>query len=1268
MFDDIYSIDEVDQLISSKQKTLEDYNKILSSTNNISNDTSKQAQMNKIQASIDGIKEELNGLNERRKTLGQEIKLKELLEERINTKKEIEELVSANDKLIEEMNKTHENRHEELDEEYLEKMNNIEKSVKSTNGKIRELDLRVAKIDSILDYFSEDEIKSTYELINRENISLTEENNEENITKEEKVEEVTPAIQEIVDMVVEYYRYNEKEEELVAESNSLKDEIAKLNNEKEASPEKAPIIDTRIGMINEILSSNDFYINKLKDWKQDIDIAMMRYPEEENAKAFEYVKNNKTSIVQQMNNEVGAEIIIDIDKLEDKWNKVINNKDATTEEIYKYSSELASAYQKQIKRYDTLLEKNLFAPSEYKNIIRHEKRNCESSLSYYQQISDETKPEEEFTFVDYTVEQLQEEILVAQEKINETEEKLDEAAKNKEYFTNEAIRLSNELREKNEELISIINEYQGNDAKEFKELEIEQAKRRLEIATENKLKYENITKDLEEELSQTKTLVSRNQELLNDRIVSAKDLEGLKSETPEQREEFDPEVHTVVLDPFLENEPEPFNPNIHTLVLDPYVDTEPEPVQPVRSEPTPVVTSEPTNREPRVLEQILVDIYTDKETGNPINVTHIQRKRLERSNISVTRNFVNDVKNGNTLYNIMSFVPAVIIHAPVSLLQKFSGWILTTKRTRDKVDKIRKNIQDLPDEDKKVLFQKYKNARAFEDRAKGADGIIKEEAMEYLRTKEIAPKVNEAGNIFTEAFESYKLYKKYTNVIEQLENGLPLEAVKAIPGKVVNVENATKEDLINTLKEVRTSIVAGQVAKIRRFQELNDELAELYSGSGLHSIEEEERAKSTMMNEKGKRFATDVGTADDFEGRKMRANVQGALKEALNDGKDLDALLLFVKNEQLKLNASEQGMTYVRILKGNPLIPEGIPIFPAGIGEKGTINYMPIAQEMDYRPDPFIRNMISTLAITTTLVNSINQIHQNVQASKINAENSKIEADIHAHGKELESHQDALNEGMSQQRELSFAAERNQTELHDQYWNPNANYSVDDPAHHLDLRDAYKTVNNNINKINDKVASGDLTSVEGLNQIRELNNQVHSQYVGVLKESLPNIQKYAEAHPEFDYNVLIPSIKKMIDNPHGLDAENQALLDSIQTGGSLQEIAIKELPSNIALPIIGLGGAALITGYAASLAQKGFNKTEDTLSQYVEDSIKLDKELAELRIKNNPNLTQEQTVEPVSTEREPNRVSQELFEQMMRESLGESSELQQEPVRSMVHK
>ena len=79
--------------------------------------------------------------------------------------------------------------------------------------------------------------------------------------------------------------------------------------------------------------------------------------------------------------------------------------------------------------------------------------------------------------------------------------------------------------------------------------------------------------------------------------------------------------------------------------------------------------------------------------------------------------------------------------------------------------------------------------------------------------------------------------------------------------------------------------------------ELNDELAELYSGSGLHGLEEEDRAKSSMMNEKGKRFATDVGTADDFEGRKMRADVQGALKEALDEGKDLESLLLFVKNE-----------------------------------------------------------------------------------------------------------------------------------------------------------------------------------------------------------------------------------------------------------------------------------------------------------------------------------------------------------------------------------
>ena len=1307
MFDDIYSIDELDQLISSKQKTIEDYNKILASTDSIKDESIKKSQIAIIQSSIDKVNEELNGLYGRRKTLGQEIKLKDLLKEKINNQKERQELLSTKDKQIEEINELSKGKafNEDYNDDEFDKLSKLDNSTREIDKKIKELDYRIAKINSILDYFSENEIKSTYEQINRENTSLIEENNKENITKEEKDEEVTPAMQEIINMVVDYFRYNEKEEELVSESNSLKDDIDKLNKEKKASPEKASIIDTRISMINGIISSNDIYIKKLEDWKQDIDIAMMRYPEEENAKAFKYVQDNKTAIFNKTKSEVGAEIFIDIDKLEHKWDEIKNNKDATNEEIYKYSSELASAYQKQINRYDTLLEKYTSAPLEYKEVVRNEKRKCELSLSYYQQISNEHKLEEPTTFVDYTVEQLQEEILTAQEKINETENKLDEAAKNKEFFTSEALRLSKELRDKNEELINIINEYQGTDAKELKELEIEQAKRRLELASENKLKYENITKELGEELSQTKALITRNQELINDRIVSTKDLAELtpaKSEEPAAPESI---VYTQVLDPFFEPSREP----VQHITLEPAQPADPEPAQPVTPEsaqpanpepaqsvtpepaqpanpepaqpvtpepaqpadpePTPTVSSEPVQREGRVLEQILVDIYTDKDTGDPINVTHIQRKRLERSNISVTRNFVNDVKNGNTLYNVMAFIPALIIHAPMSLFQKISGIVLTTQRTKDKVAKIRKNIQDLPDEDKKVLFKKYKNAKAFEDRAKGADGIIREEAMEYLRTKEIAPRVKQAGNIFTEAFESYKLYKKYTNIIDQLENGLSIEAVKAIPGKKVNIKDVTKEDLIKTLKEVREKIVIGQAAKIKKFQQLNDELSDLYSGSGLHAIEEEERAKSSKMNERGKRFATDVGTADGWEERKERANVQAALREALTENKDLESLLLFVKSEQKKFNASKQGKVYVRILKDNPLIPEGIPIFPAGIGEIGTINYIPYSKEMDYRPDPFIRNMISTLAITATLANSISQIHQNIQADKINADNTKIEADIHAKGKELESHQDALNDGMADQRELAFTAERNHTELHDHYWDPNAHYSIDDSAHHLELRDAYDLVNNNIKKINEQVESGEITSLEGLNQIKELNSQVHSQYVDVLKQSLPNIETYVKNH-NYDYNVLVPAIKKMIDNPHGLDAENQALFDSIQTGSSLQAIAITELPTNLALPIIGLGGAALITGYAASLAQKGYKKPEDNLTEYVEDSIELDKELSGQQEidKDHTIVTPAASREPIPVAAEPIGVSNDLFEQMMRESLGEGSEPQPEPVRSRVHK
>ena len=178
----------------------------------------------------------------------------------------------------------------------------------------------------------------------------------------------------------------------------------------------------------------------------------------------------------------------------------------------------------------------------------------------------------------------------------------------------------------------------------------------------------------------------------------------------------------------------------------------------------------------------------------------------------------------------------------------------------------------------------------------------------------------------------------------------------------------------------------------------------------------------------------------------------------------------------------------------------------------------------------------------------------------------------------------------------------------------------------------------------------------------------------MLKETLPKVEEYAANHPEFDYNVLIPAMKKMIENPSALDAENQALLDAIQQGGALQQLVVEEIPQSIIAPIIGIAGATLITAYTASQSQKGFEKPISSLEELVGDSIELDQALESGEFIEEPELEEEKKLEeeeeksmPIQDEpeEEPSieiETEEERKERDMKEMLGEYAPEEREPI------
>ena len=610
----------------------------------------------------------------------------------------------------------------------------------------------------------------------------------------------------------------------------------------------------------------------------------------------------------------------------------------------------------------------------------------------------------------------------------------------------------------------------------------------------------------------------------------------------------------------------------------------------------------------RGLQTIVASILVNPETNEPINMTVRQRKRLERSNISITGALKNGLSYGNYLYNLTSIAPTIIGVIP-NVMMKLAGKIMLTRKAKENIRIVRENLDNLSDEDLEVLYREFRGDAVVNLRGAAAvTGLIKEAVERYQERRYIAPKRAEMKITYAKILSDYETIENNKVLIHQITSGTMSSADAQTLIEKLGVANLTQA--VALLETRNNRLMSTKAQEIGRVRELGRELQPELSG-GKHGFAEDVRATDSKMNLQGRRFAKDISTGAAQEIMAAMGQLQDAEAAAIERGDNETALTAFMKLETTQARESK--------MEGS--------IF--GKRDTGVYHYHPIPEELDYRPDPFVRNVLTTVTTAAIVKGIINEVHNRMMEAELRRANEDVASqqqvidDVNQRNAEASAHNaaqgqavqqsssqltgssESVKRGMEAQADQNIAATRATHEYMDHDatgWSFNDAYHAADKAHHTAVQNAAEDAQAQLSQIHQDLAAGRITDVQAMRQIAQVNSDTHSMFQQAVQEAIPVFKEYAQAHPNFEYEQYIAALERLGSDPTAIDALNQSAINAVEIGQSLEGITIlpyeqlglvlQEVPTGIKSQLFLLGSAALMTGQAAAQAQQ-FSKQSD---------------------------------------------------------------------------
>ena len=563
-------------------------------------------------------------------------------------------------------------------------------------------------------------------------------------------------------------------------------------------------------------------------------------------------------------------------------------------------------------------------------------------------------------------------------------------------------------------------------------------------------------------------------------------------------------------------------------------------------------------------------------------------KRYTASNIKVASRFKNELKSGNYLYNIVHVVPATF-KSGVSLFSKLTGKLMTSKRAREAMQELEKRVNDLTDEELEVLFEEYRGTQLKTDMNNQINAII-------------LPKLKEFGMKKVQAY-NVTLTNSYSTLFNDLGtiNSIDEQLEENIDDELRSQLDAQRKDVYaNASKEIRTIISTRNKAN------------NLLSG-GIHGLEEDFKAVATKLSYAGMRFAKVSNFDNELQ---MRLAHEGkALNTALFDKKDEEVVKHFIGLETLYHENTDVRSS----------------VF--GTRSEGAKYYSPLAAEFDYRDDPFIRDLFTTVSLTTATISAVNayRVHQIEQQRIIDGKNQEIDSAngindsrmdyVHQTANDITGKRQTFSEGMkaqAKQDSVNVANAQERASLDSTNWGFGSQYAPTDDAHHAFFNQNYDNVTSQINDITSRYGQGNITEAQALQELAQIANSSQSTLSQVASDCLSVLKPYAATHPQFDLHAVEESFNYIVSNPDAIVNMNNAAVDVTNLAEGLKGLsaehvnALSSLPSDMFTTFMAAASsAALAINVSRSMdanMRKGRygNQVTDMMDEYLNGSEEIE--------------------------------------------------------------
>ena len=264
----------------------------------------------------------------------------------------------------------------------------------------------------------------------------------------------------------------------------------------------------------------------------------------------------------------------------------------------------------------------------------------------------------------------------------------------------------------------------------------------------------------------------------------------------------------------------------------------------------------------------------------------------------------------------------------------------------------------------------------------------------------------------------------------------------------------------------------------------------------------------------------------------------------------------------------------------------------------GAKYFSPVAEEFDYRNDPFFTDLLTTIVLTTGAISAVNSWKINAanqqalrqhqaEINRVNQANNQTMQDVHTVGGNITSKGDSYMEGIRSgvhQDTLNVAntSERGAMDATD--WGFGDYYRSLDSTNHEMYNNLYDDAVSRLDDIASKYTSGDISQIDALRQMADVQSSTQSGLVDVINEYKDICHTYADTHTQFDLHSTLSSLDYISANPSAITTMVESGISNLEEAAKLagmtaeQATALSNLDSDLLTTLIGAGSAAALAG------------------------------------------------------------------------------------------